>query len=42
MDYVDACTRAAEQCAVKSHLKDALRVEVTARREQPRAESEDP
>jgi putative redox protein len=32
MDYVDACARAAEQCAVKSHLKDALRVEITARR----------
>jgi ribosomal protein S12 methylthiotransferase accessory factor len=42
MDYVDACIRAAEQCAVKSYLKDALRVEVTARRGQPRAESEDP
>jgi len=42
MDYVDACIRAAEQCAVKGYLKDALRVEITARRGQPRAESEDP
>lgn len=42
MEYVDACIRAAEQCAVKSYLKDALRVEITARRGQPRAESEDP
>jgi ribosomal protein S12 methylthiotransferase accessory factor len=40
MEYVDACARAAEQCAVKSYLKDALRVHITARRGQPRAESE--
>jgi len=40
MDYVDACARAAEQCAVKSHLRDALRVGISARRGQPRAEPE--
>jgi ribosomal protein S12 methylthiotransferase accessory factor len=40
MEYVDACARAAEQCAVKSHLQDALRVDITARRERPRAEPE--
>jgi putative redox protein len=32
MDYVDACVRAAEHCAVKSYLKDALRIDITARR----------
>ena len=42
MEYVDACIRAAEQCAVKSYLQDALRVEITARRGQLRAESERP
>ncbi len=31
-EYVDACARAAEQCAVKSHLHDAPRVDITARR----------
>jgi putative redox protein len=32
MDYVDACARAAEHCAVKSYLKDALRIDITTRR----------
>ncbi len=31
-DYVDACVRAAEQCAVRSYLAADLPVEVTARR----------
>jgi ribosomal protein S12 methylthiotransferase accessory factor len=42
MEYVEACAQAAKQCAVKSHLQDALRVDITARRGQPHAESEHP
>jgi ribosomal protein S12 methylthiotransferase accessory factor len=42
MDYVDACARAAEQCAVKNYLQDTLRVDISARRGQLRAEIEHP
>jgi putative redox protein len=37
-EYVDACARAADQCAVKSHLQNAPHVEVTARRGASHAE----